>query len=326
MRIAVVVSLTVVTTLALAGCGSASSSATASTPPPTRTSVPTASHSSTPALPSTSPSASPSASQSPRRKQPVSKVLVVMEENHSLAEMRSGMPYLAGLSNRYGYATDWHAEGHPSEPNYLAIAGGSTFGVTNDDPPSHNARLVGRASSVFSQALATGHTAATYAEAMPHSCATTDHGQYAVRHNPWTFFAADRSACRRHDRSTARFAADARKDRLPDVGFLIPDLVHDAHDGTLAAADRWLRGTLAPVLASHDFTSGRLVVVVTADEDDRHHGNVVLTSVLTPHLSHVVVRRRLDHYSLTRFIDGVLGVPDLRNARHARDLAAAFGL
>jgi acid phosphatase len=256
----------------------------------------------------------------------VSKVLVVMEENHSLAEMRSGMPYLAGLSHRYGYAADWHAVRHPSEPNYLAIAGGSTFGVTNDDPPSDNARHVGKAASVFSQALASGHTAATYAEAMPHDCATKDHGNYAVRHNPWAFFAHDRSACRRHDRSTRTFAAAARNDRLPDVGFLIPDLRHDAHDGTLAAADAWLRRTLAPVLASSDFRSGRLVVVVTADEDDHHSGNVVLTSVLTPHLHHVVVRRRLDHYSLTRYVEGVLGVPDLANASRAPDLAAAFGL
>jgi acid phosphatase len=69
-----------------------------------------------------------------------------------------------------------------------------------------------------------------------------------------------------------------------------------------------------------------LVVVVTADEDDGHDGNTVLTSVLTPRLHHVVVSTPLTHYSLTRFLDQVLGVRPLGQAAGAPDLAAAFGL
>jgi acid phosphatase len=253
-------------------------------------------------------------------------VLVVIEENHSLDEMRSGMPFLAGLSAQYGYATDWHALAHPSEPDYLAIAGGSTFGVTNDDPPSANAGMVGHAQSVFGQALAAGRTAGTYAESMGSPCQTADSYPYAVRHNPWTYFQSERPDCLAHDRDTSGFADAARTDRLPDVGFLVPDVLHDAHDGSLSTADAWLRSELTPVLGSQDFTSGRLVVVVTADEDDGRSGNTVLTSVLTPRLHHVVVTTPLTHYSLTRFIDEVLGVPPLGHAAEAPDLAAAFGL
>lgn len=253
-------------------------------------------------------------------------MLVVIEENHSLDEMRSGMPFLAGLSSRYGYATDWHALAHPSEPDYLAIAGGSTFGVTNDDPPAANADKVGRATSVFGQALGAGRTAGTFAESMTSPCQAVDAYPYAVRHNPWTYFQSERSACLAHDRDTSGFVDAARSDNLPNVGFLIPDVLHDAHDGSLAAADAWLRSELTPVLQSEDFASGRLVVVVTADEDDGHDGNTVLTSVLTPRLHHVVVSTPLTHYSLTRFLDQVLGVRPLGQAAGAPDLAAAFGL
>lgn len=253
------------------------------------------------------------------------KVLVVIEENHSLRQMRAQMPYLAGLSDRYGYATDWHALTHPSLPNYLAIAGGSTFGVTNDADPSTNAAKLGRAASVFSQARRAGRSAATYAESMPHHCNLTSAGHYAVRHNPWTYFSADRTACRAHDVGTANLAANARANKLANVTFLIPNLVHDAHDATLAQADAWLKTHLAPVLASSDFTSGRLAVVVIADEDDRLSGNKVLTSVLSTRLDHKVVRTALNHYSLTRFIEQVLGVGRLRNARTAPDMATAFG-
>ena len=240
--------------------------------------------------------------------------------------MREGMPYLSGLSDQYGYASHWQALAHPSEPNYLAMVGGSMFGVTDDEPPAVNSGHIGDGPSVFSQARMAGKTFGTFAESMPAPCSTVDAYPYAVRHNPWTYFGADAAACRVHDLSTASFPQAAHDDALPNVALLIPNLIHDAHDGSLAAADAWLASELAPVLASSDFRSGRLVVIVTADEDDRHSGNTVLTSVLTPRVSHRVVNAELTHYSLTRFLARVLGVPPLGQGATAPDLAAAFGL
>jgi acid phosphatase len=260
----------------------------------------------------------------------VSKVLVVVEENHSYEEMRGEMPYLARLSDQYGYATHWRAITHPSEPNYLAIAGGSTFGIADDDPPSSHHGQIGSARSVFDQALAAGRTAGVYAEGMPEPCHPVDYPSqaplYAVRHNPWVYFEAGRAGCRAHDLALSAFAGDVAADRLPDVCFLIPDLEHDGHSASLAAADTWLKGRLEPVLRSDDFASGRLLVVVTADEDDGHSGNIVLTSVLDRRLSGVVVDTPLNHYSLTRYIDEVLGVSPLRDATDAPDMKAAFHL
>jgi hypothetical protein len=253
------------------------------------------------------------------------KILVVIEENHSLSQMQAGMPFLAQQSQQYGYATHWQALTHPSEPDYLAIVGGSTFGITNDSPPSRNAPRVGQARSVFDQALEAGRTAATFAESMPQGCHDHDAGSYAVRHNPWAYFGRGRAACLTHDVDLSGFAAAAGGNALPDVGFLIPNLVHDAHDAPLGVADAWLRQQLTPVLDSADFTSGRLVVVVTADEDDKRSGNIVLTSVLSTRLHHKVVSQPLTHYSLTRFIAQVLHQPPLVNGRTAPDMRAAFG-
>ncbi|MCW2817100.1 MAG: hypothetical protein JWN84_4555 [Nocardioides sp.] len=262
-----------------------------------------------------------------------SKVLVVIEENHTLEQMREGMPFLAQVSDKYGYATRWTAITHPSEPNYLAIAGGSTFGISDDKAPQAHAQDVGSATSVFDQAVAVGKTAATYAESMPQPCHVYDDPDqavgvplYAVRHNAWVYFTAGRQACLAGDVGLEEFARDVGDDALPNVGFLIPNLEHDAHDGTLAEADTWLEQQLSPVLQSHDFTSGHLVVVVTADEDDRSADNTVLTSVLTPALSGEVVDTPLTHYSLTRYICQVLGVEPLGQGAEAPDLAAAFGL
>jgi acid phosphatase len=117
-----------------------------------------------------------------------------------------------------------------------------------------------------------------------------------------------------------------RAGRLPTVGMLVPNLDHDAHDGSLAAADGWLRGWLPRLLHGRDFRKGRLAIVVTADEDDGSNGNRVLTVVLAPGLAHRVVATPLTHYSLTRFYDDVAHTPPLRAAAGATSLARAFGL
>lgn len=93
-----------------------------------------------------------------------SKVLMIIEENHSYTQMRAQMPYLSSLATKYAYATRYSAITHPSLPNYLALAGGSIFGV-RDDNPSASHQITQR--SVFDQAIHAGKTAKTYAESMP---------------------------------------------------------------------------------------------------------------------------------------------------------------
>jgi phosphatidylinositol-3-phosphatase len=297
------------------GCSSGSAS---SSPPPSHA--------------STSQSV-PSSSRSGPANGPT-KVLTFVEENSSLTQMQDQMPYVDGLARRYAYATDFHAITHPSEPNYLAIAGGSTFGVTNDGPPSANGAKVADASSVFDEAIARGLTAKLYAESMPSNCDTTPNGLYAVKHNPWAYFAAGSASCGRFDvpsgtPTSGALATDIAQNALPNVGMVIPNLCNDAHnDGcSLAGADDWLKGWLPQILSSSDFTSGRLVVVITADEDDHSMGNKILTVVLSANGPHGrVVTSPLTHYSLSGLYSHVIGAPPLANAASAPSMSRAFGL
>lgn len=251
-----------------------------------------------------------------------------MEENHSLTQMQTGMPYLFELAKQYGYATDYHAATHPSLPNYLAIAGGSTFGVSDDAGPSAHP-ITG--ASVFGQALAAGGTARLYAESLPTPCDTHSSGAYAVKHAPWAYFVNERATCATGmvsagNPTSGALAADVKAGNLPTAGMLVPDLDDDAHDGTLAEADGWLKRWLPSILAGPDFTAGRLAVVVTADEDDSSAGNQVLTVVIAQGVSHRVVGTPLTHFSLTRLYDDVVGAAPLREAATAPSLSQAFGL
>src|SRR4051794_24441915 len=65
----------------------------------------------------------------------VDKLLVVMEENRSVQDADEHMPFFMSQAESYGVATDFYGIEHPSLPNYLALAGGSTFGVSDDEDP-----------------------------------------------------------------------------------------------------------------------------------------------------------------------------------------------
>ena len=286
---------------------------------------------STVARPTTGPATGPTtagpsvtaAARATRPARPIDKVLVFMVENHSLSQMQAGMPKTYAFARQHSYATDYSAIQHPSLPNYIAIAAGTTFGIDDDaDPSAH--RLSGN--NVFRQAAQRHKTARTYADAMPRRCALTNAGPYAVRHNPWTYFTPDRAACRKNDVPATRLARDAAAGTLPNLGFVVPDVLHDAHDGTLAQADDWIAAQIAAVTAGPDWKAGRLAIVVTADEDDRQHGNKVLTVVATNGQRPRVVTTPLSHYSLTGFLEDVIGARHLRKARTAPSLAKAFGI
>ena len=257
----------------------------------------------------------------PARK--VTKLLVFVEENHSRNQMRAQMPYTFRQAQRFGYASNYSAISHPSLPNYIAMASGQTYGIRDDKNPSAH-RLRGH--SVFGQALAHGKRATVYAQGMPHACALKNNGNYLVRHNPWTYFAQERQACRRHDVPMGRFSHDVRTGSLPNVGMVIPDACHDGHDCSLARADRWFKQQMLQVFRGRDWRSGHLAVVLTADEDDRLHHNQVLTVVIHPSQHSHVVRHRLNHFSLTGLFSDVLNAGHMHHARTAPSMKRAFHL
>ena len=305
--------------LALSGCGG---------PGPT-TEVPPSAGPTSPATQSSrsTPSATGDASTSGAT---VSKVMVIVEENRSVADVEAHMPYFVSQSRQYGTATDYHANQHPSLANYLVMAGGSIFGIADDEDPAAHP-LTGP--SVFTQMLESGRTAKTYAEAMPDTCALENSGSYAVRHNPWTYFAdpAGRAACREFDRPLGTTADgelhdDVAAGQLPNLSFVIPDICNDGHDCPAGTADDWLRTWLPIVEQGRDFQSGQLAVVVTWDEDDGTDGNRIPLAVLHRSLQGASVSTALDHHALSASLSWLAGAPALRDAQGTPDLLGAFQL
>jgi len=193
------------------------------TPPPT----PTSSSSTPPPPTATTSSSTPSGAGA-------AKVMVIVDENHTQAQAQASMPYLVSLQNTFGVTSHHTATTHPSLPNYLEIAGGSTFGVTDDAAPgSHPIAGV----SVFGSALAPGESARTYNESMSTACQQTSSGNYAVKHNPWAYFLDERTECQANDLPLTSLPGDITAGTLPNVGMITPDLCDDGHDCSLGTAD-----------------------------------------------------------------------------------------
>jgi hypothetical protein len=256
----------------------------------------------------------------------VTKLLVIWEENHTTSAY-AGMPYLASLAGTYGKATHYVGVVHPSLGNYLAATSGQGAGTCGMRDPSPAAcPQPGR--TVFGQALGAGRTAKSYAEAMTSNCKKTGNPGYVAHHNPWVYFPAEAASCGRLDvplsSSTSALRTDARNGTLPNAGMVIPNMTNDAHNGTLAQADGWLRTWVPIVLAGPDYQAGRLAVVVVFDEGTS--SQTVPFVVVNRRESHRIVTGAFNQYSLCRMYDDVLRLPPLNAAARAPGLATAFGL
>src|SRR5215472_5804442 len=62
-------------------------------------------------------------------------IFVVVEENHAYNQIigNPAAPTINQLAQTYGLATNYFGVTHPSEPNYVALAGGNLFGVSSDN-------------------------------------------------------------------------------------------------------------------------------------------------------------------------------------------------
>src|SRR5437867_3802444 len=67
------------------------------------------------------------------------QLVVVLMENKNLDEVYGPATYMTQLADLYSFSQGWESITNPSQPNYIAILGGSTFGVSGDgNHPSLN--------------------------------------------------------------------------------------------------------------------------------------------------------------------------------------------
>ncbi|MBX5437180.1 MAG: acid phosphatase [Alicyclobacillaceae bacterium] len=250
---------------------------------------------------------------------PPDHVVIVVEENHSYPEIAGNpnAPYIRSLMREGAVLTNYHGVEHPSQPNYLDLFSGSNQGVTDDSCPHRFS-----APNLASELMAAHLTFRGYAEDLPSAgytgCSNGRVGlpwgaTYARKHCPWVNFTNVPPA---DNRPFTQFPKDFSK--LPTVSFVIPNLRHDMHSGSVLAADTWLRQHLQPYVAwarTHNS-----LLIVTWDEDDGSADNHVPTLLVGPMIRPGRYTERVNHFNLLRTIEDLYRLPHLGNSKNARPI------
>src|SRR5437016_10339421 len=209
-------------------------------------------------------------------------VYIVVEENTDYTSVIGSfsMPYLNGLAQQYGLATQYYANTHPSIGNYFMMTVGKI--ITNDD----NYSSVVSDDNVVRRLLAAHKTWKSYAEDLPSVGYTGgDVGNYARKHNVFALLSdvANDSTQRKNLVPFTQFATDLANGTQPDFSNIVPNLCNDAHDCSLGTADTWLQNNIAPLLASATFQRDGLLLITfdEAGSDNTHGGGRIAWIVVS---------------------------------------------
>jgi phosphatidylinositol-3-phosphatase len=250
---------------------------------------------------------------------PRSHVVVIVLENRELGEViGSGLaPYVNTLARRGALASDYHAIGHPSLPNYIALFAGDPLGIASDctDCQGHGSALPDQ--------LEHAHIGwRAYMEGLPRSCYKgASVGGYAKKHDPFMYFSqiADNPARCRSVMPLTRLAGDLRRGALPAFAWITPNLCDDGHDCPTASVDRFL-AHLVPYLLAGLGPHGVLAVVWDEGTGDSGccglaaGGRVPLILAGPPVRAGYRLTTSADHYSLLRLVEDAFGLKRLRGA------------
>ncbi|WP_394821640.1 alkaline phosphatase family protein [Pendulispora albinea] len=273
-----------------------------------------------PAVPDPAPSTVPS----------FDHVFFVILENKRYDEIigsRSKAPYLNALAAGNVALAQSYGLIHPSDPNYMAVAGGSTFGHQDNPMPGgigtiaapHLGDLVERA----------GKSWRGYIEDMGTPCNLVKNGHYDPDNLPFLFFesigGADRTRCKEHLHPITQLWADLRAaSTTPNFVWFEPNSCNTMHDCDVRTSDDWFKENLPKILTSPAWTQKRSLLIITFDEDDNVSGQAIPTIVAassgmakTGYQSSV----RYTHYSMARAMESALGLPNLtQNDQYATPL------
>ena len=189
-------------------------------------------------------------------------VIVILEENKNYEQILNPAmaPNISAFAAKYGDATQFFGEVHPSEANYVALLGGDTFGIHDDDafychagvadPFCDGAAAPGyvdhtvKARHLGQQLETLGLTWKGYYEDLPAAGSlavtasdpafddkTRKTALYASKHSGFINFASAQHDPKRaeHIVDFRQLDADLTSDRLPNFALIVPNQCNEMH-------------------------------------------------------------------------------------------------
>lgn len=237
--------------------------------------------------------------------------MVVIEENHAFGSIignTAEAPYINNTLMAGGaLLTNYFAITHPSEPNYLALYAGSTFGVTDDnfhaEPDPSLATVLQTGGKSFVGYVDSGSP---------------------EKHNPWEAFPEGTSV--EQDFGSSFPTTTAGYASLPTISWVIPNLNNDMHDGSIGQGDSWLQTHLNGY-AQWAKTNNSLLIV-TWDEDEDTGGNNQIPAIFYgANVKQGSFNTNYNHYNMLATLCRLAGQAGRapRNAANAAVITEVFG-
>ena len=242
-------------------------------------------------------------------------ILVIVAENKGYEQIigpDSAAPNINRLAHRYGLASKFFAEVHPSEGNYIAMLAGDTFGIHDDDafyckPGMHDTwcsksqrpdyvdhTLTAR--SLMDQLEARGLTWKGYMESLPEPGSLAARWPtaeqpvaglapqlYAAKHNGFMNF----RTVQQHPARATKIVGfetlydDIASGRLPNFAHIVPNQCNDMHgrDAAENVPPDCRKSNVRALIARGDRVIGELVHRITESPLWRAAGNnaIVIT-------------------------------------------------
>ncbi|KAK1759607.1 phosphoesterase family-domain-containing protein [Echria macrotheca] len=210
---------------------------------------------------------------------------------------------------------------HPSQPNYAAAVAGDYFGLDHDDFVSFPPNISTVVDLLDTKNISWGE----YMEDLPypgfqgHNFLNQQTGEddYVRKHNPLMLFdsVALNQTRRERIKGFDAFWKDLRDRKLPQWGFITPNMTNDGHDTNLTFAAAWTRRFLEPLLVDEYFME-RTLLVVTFDENWTYQVpnrayTILLSPTLPSHLRNTSDPTPYTHYSLLSTTQANWNLPSL---------------
>lgn len=236
-------------------------------------------------------------------------IFVLFENTNYSATYKQ--PFFKMLAAQGANFTNFHAETHPSQANYIALTSGTMAGVKGDGHYDLNI------TNVVDLLEQHGITWKVYAEAYPGHCSKIDDtGVYARKHVPFISYKDiqnDPNRCAKIANAT-EFDKDRAAGQLPEYVFYVPDEKDDGHNTGVAYADKWYNAKFGPLAKDAGFMKNT-VLISTFDENGGSPGNIIYTSIYGDGVKAGNYSDNINHYSLLRLIEdnwnlGTLGRED----------------
>jgi acid phosphatase len=236
------------------------------------------------------------------------RVVIVIEENHSYRQIigSAAAPYLNRLAGSGANFTNAHGITHPSAPNYFALFAGRPVAGGDDCP----ARGIAATDPNLGRQLLAAHLGyIAYSESLPSAgfsgCWA---GTYARKHAPWAQFTNLPRAAHQPLSALRTYAT------LPAVTFIVPNVDHDMHDGSVKAGDDWFKRNVGP-LAKWAKTNDTLLIVTWDEGFDPR--NTIPTIFYGPMVKPGNYAEPMNAYVILRTIEDMYGLAPLGHAASA---------